>query len=202
MAYPTVAEFAGLMRKQSLEKLVNSHLLTGLPFAFASAPGRYPVMRKVLAEQLGITVDDITVVGSGRLGFSLAPDKFGRPFTEQGSDIDTVVVSTRLFDQAWLELTRKGRSLYGLDQARREAFVEHRSNNIFFGFMYPDRLAGIISISGQWFAAFEGLGQERHLVGLDFEGRLYRSWQHVAVHQLYSLTQIMQTESFRKKYEI
>ncbi|ELI8201593.1 hypothetical protein RSF60_000724 [Yersinia enterocolitica] len=72
----------------------------------------YEDLKIYMSEQLGIHVNNIAIVGSAKLGFSLTPtdSKLFSEFSED-SDIDIVVVSPELFKKSWsafLELNQKG----------------------------------------------------------------------------------------------
>ena len=74
-------------------------LSEGIPFAFKTRPGIYEALRIWLARRLNVQAKQITVVGSGRQGYSLSPDQnVGRPFGPQ-SDLDMTVVSSSLFER-------------------------------------------------------------------------------------------------------
>ncbi len=74
-------------------------LSEGIPFAFKTKPGIYEALRIWLAHRLNIQAKQITVVGSGRQGYSLSPDQnVGRPFVPQ-SDLDMTVISSSLFQR-------------------------------------------------------------------------------------------------------
>ena len=139
----------------------------------------------------------MTVVGSGRIGFSLSPEKYGVPYLPE-SDLDVVVVSAELFDIAWFDLLRLGRKYFGLQKNVQSWIDTHKENHIFFGFIVPDRLPGAVAISPTWFRTFRGLARNPSLAGRDVNGRLYRTWDHVHVHQLYSLRKIQQGLRTRK----
>jgi len=73
-------------------------LTEGIPFAFRSYPAIYEAVRAWVALRLDIHPKEITVIGSARIGFSLAPaPAFGTPYGEH-SDLDFAVVSKPYFD--------------------------------------------------------------------------------------------------------
>ena len=72
-------------------------LSEGIPHVFISAPAVYQQLRSELSKKLRIGVKDVSVVGSSRMGYSLADYKFGKLFDE-GSDLDLCVVNGALFD--------------------------------------------------------------------------------------------------------
>ena len=84
-------------------------LSEGIPFAFKTRPGTYEAIRSWLARQLEIQAKEITIIGSGRQGFSLSPDSSIRRQFGVHSDLDFTIVSPDLFQriQSSLELWMK-----------------------------------------------------------------------------------------------
>ncbi len=191
MPYPSKDEFSVLLDSHDHTKIVEELLIGGVPFAFRDSPADYDTLRGTLGAALHLAVDTMTVIGSGRIGFSLSPDKYGIPFSAK-SDLDVVVVSAELFDVAWFDLLRLGRRYFGLHKRVQERVDTHRESNIFWGFILPDHLPGAVALSPVWFRAFRGLARNPSLASRDVNGRLYRTWDHVHVHQLHSLRKIQQ----------
>jgi len=78
------------------------------------APGStYAQMKADIANLLGIMPRGIAVVGSGKYGFSLSPTKAFRPFDAATSDIDVLLASRPIFDEAWSELRTAYYAGYG-----------------------------------------------------------------------------------------
>lgn len=70
---------------------------------------RYDEFKVYMSEHLKIHVNDIAIVGSAKLGFSLSPINAYRLFNEQ-SDLDIVIVSSEIFRRSWdafLDLSQK-----------------------------------------------------------------------------------------------
>lgn len=80
-------------------------LSEGIPFAFLSSPAVYHQLRVELARLLNIGIKDVSVVGSSRIGYSLADTKYGRPFGDQ-SDLDLCAVNSDLFNRAKIDTER------------------------------------------------------------------------------------------------
>ena len=79
--------------------MVRLWLTEGFPAAFRDCSAIYEDLRGWLGVRLGIHPKEITLVGSARIGYSLAPPpQFGRPFGEH-SDLDLAVVSAPLFER-------------------------------------------------------------------------------------------------------
>ncbi len=74
-------------------------LSEGIPYSFRERPGVYEALRRWLAHRLDVHAKEITLVGSGRQGFSLSPGThLGRPFGSH-SDLDFTVVRQSLFER-------------------------------------------------------------------------------------------------------
>lgn len=70
---------------------------------------KYDSFKQYMAKKLDIQPNNIAIVGSAKLGFSLSPTKAFRTFSEN-SDIDIVIVSESVFRQSWnafLELNKR-----------------------------------------------------------------------------------------------
>src|SRR4030042_6491735 len=90
-----------MQQEQELEKVVQEHIFTGIPYVFRSWPEGFENLRSHLCDNLGISRrENVEVVGSARVGFSLDPGNFGIAFSAT-SDIDIVVVDDNLFDKVW-----------------------------------------------------------------------------------------------------
>jgi hypothetical protein len=186
MQYLTKDELLATLRERRQREVVETHLISGLPYVFRNNEAAYKDFTATLAAQLRTPATDIGIIGSARIGFSLDPDKFGVSFSA-ASDVDSVIVNAEMFDKAWFELYGLGSRLYSLDQWVQSAFHTHRTNNVFYGFIEPNRLPGIVGIAMHWFRTLKGLGRIREVSDHKVNGRLYRTWDHVKAHQLYSL---------------
>src|SRR3989304_1810539 len=74
-------------------------LSEGFPAAFCECPAVYEHLRDWLGRCLKVHPKEITLIGSARIGYSLAPvPDFGRPFNDK-ADLDLSVISNSLFDR-------------------------------------------------------------------------------------------------------
>lgn len=87
----------GQKTDDDIRRFVRLWMTEGIPFCFIGHPMVYENVRQYVADFLGIDPGNVSMVGSGRIGFSLSPRKFLRPFTPSASDLDLFVVSDRLF---------------------------------------------------------------------------------------------------------
>lgn len=100
--YPTVETIVEAIKagdRDTYSALARLWLSEGIPYCFRSRPAIYEGMRMWLSQQLKVHAKEITLIGSGRQGYSLSPDEnLGRSFGEY-SDLDLTAVSSVLFEQ-------------------------------------------------------------------------------------------------------
>ena len=98
--FPDPDRFLELIRAfepKQCELVVRQWLTEGVPFAFRGCPLLYEVARTWVGSMLEVSPHDVTIIGSGRIGFSLAPPPdWGRMFNPK-SDLDFAIVSRDLF---------------------------------------------------------------------------------------------------------
>lgn len=82
-----------------MEGFLRQWVSEGVPFAFRDIPMLYEVTRGWIGSELGVHAKQITIIGSGRLGYSLCGlPKFGKLFS-MTSDFDWSVIATDLFEK-------------------------------------------------------------------------------------------------------
>lgn len=83
--------------RRSREIFARLWLTEGCPAAFHACPSVYEDIRGWLSSRIQVHPKEITLIGSARIGYSLAPPpEFGRPFGDK-SDLDLSVISRDLF---------------------------------------------------------------------------------------------------------
>ena len=99
-AYPLPRDMLEAAEEGRREKAILARLWMseGIPFAFRDCPGLYEDFRDSLAKRLKLDAKQISVAGSGRLGYSLAPKKWGNRYQSVESDLDLFAVSEELFE--------------------------------------------------------------------------------------------------------
>ena len=189
--YPTKDDFRELLRTRDLDWIIDEHLFQGTPFYSADEPDVHDAMVRAISIGLKVPRDDICVVGSARVGFSLSPPKFGEPFG-QFSDIDIIVVSSVLFDPSWLDilgLRRKHSAV--LHRNTRQRLQEHRERHyIYNGWIYPSSILETLEIGERWLETFNGLSRIPEFAGRPVEARLYRTWDHARLYHRWSFTRL------------
>ena len=79
----TVQEFKEILLGQPFETVVEQYVFAGEPYVFREWPQGFEALRKHVCNALGLSnYQNVIVIGSAKLGFSLSPDSFGRQFSD------------------------------------------------------------------------------------------------------------------------
>ena len=89
-----------------LSRFVQIIMTEGVPYACSKFPLAFEFAREKAAARLGLQSKQISVTGSARIGYSLKPETFGRPFDENTSDIDLFAVDQDLFERVVLDFRK------------------------------------------------------------------------------------------------
>ncbi len=81
--------------------LVQKHITYGSCYILDSST--YFQLKSHVASKFGVHPNEVLVVGSGKLGFSIVHEKRYRPFGDS-PDIDVTIISPDLFDKVWIEV--------------------------------------------------------------------------------------------------
>lgn len=169
------------------------------PFVFEGHDGSWDAFRDELVDQLEIQRDNIRIVGSGRLGFSLRPGTNLKLFDDR-SDIDVVIVDSDLFDQIWLALLRAVYPNHGMNQ-RIGGWLDSIRNQVYGGWIVPPqikldgkvfgaRARTVIDLRTRWFNALKLAAQHPTKGHADIQGRIYRTWSHADLYHSDSLNSL------------
>jgi len=201
MTFPTVREFAQALETQPLDDVARNFILGGTPYVFRDDPAALEHLIAHLTAELPVGEDDIRIIGSARIGFSLDPTNFPRPFGS-GSDLDIVVVNADLFDLVWYTMLKwhYPRRIGSLPSTERR-WSTTRRKELYWGWFRPEAirysglsrlamLAPVQELSTQWFNAFQSLSVYPELAPYQASGRLYRSWEHVLMYHVDGLRQL------------
>ncbi|RUW70903.1 MULTISPECIES: hypothetical protein [unclassified Mesorhizobium] len=98
--YPQATRFSpGLkLTHEDSRRFASLWLSEGVPFAFLAVPAVFQIARENLAKRLTISFRDISMTGSGRIGYSMSPSKFGTAYSAD-SDVDLFIISERWFSE-------------------------------------------------------------------------------------------------------
>jgi hypothetical protein len=101
----TVDEFKTRLRDETISDLeiVQGYISHGPAFVFQDDEQKYFKLKRTIAQKYGLNPQNVIMIGSAKLGFSISPLKLWKPFNDD-SDIDMVTISPDVFDQFWKEL--------------------------------------------------------------------------------------------------
>lgn len=129
----TQAELRAELTATSPENVVRMILERPTIAVFPTAPAYAQFRQRVAAY---FAADEIFVMGSGNLGYSLNPFKRGLLF-RRDSDVDTVLISETLFAYYWNELRIYHRAnYYRLDSETQRALLRS-GQDVYSGFVSP-----------------------------------------------------------------
>lgn len=192
--FPTAEDLGTVLRSadnRTLEVLARLWLTEGIPAVFEQCPGVYEHLRGWLGNRLRVHPKEITLVGSCRLGYSLAgPTRFGRPFGK-GSDLDLCLISPDVFHQV-VQAFERFADDYRMNRVRArsekedgfwKSNIEFGARNIPRGFFdankipnlepYPEarKISQTMWLIKEKLAVTEGAPSVRHA-----SIRIYRDW--------------------------
>ncbi|MGZ3142519.1 hypothetical protein ACVDFE_11090 [Lentzea chajnantorensis] len=128
----------------------------------------YDLKSEIAAKFSLESATDIFVVGSAKLGFSIAPNKRFRGFHDT-SDIDVAIINHDLYKSVWHEVHEF--KLSGEAWRQQQSFESYLS----WGWIRPDKLpkSRYFSFTNEWWEFFRSL-QERRVGGpYKVSGALY-----------------------------
>lgn len=142
----------------------------------------YHQLRAKVAEKFDIHPNEVLVVGSAKLGFSIAPQKQYKPFGDT-SDIDVVIVSSRLFDSFW-------KSVYHL---WKEKILWDKESDfkkyLFQGWVRPDKLpiSKKFQLTDDWWEFFRTLTSSGEFGSYKINGAIYKDWDFLEGYQNFAV---------------
>jgi hypothetical protein len=135
-------------------------------------------LKSAVAAHFDLHPSEVLIVGSGKLGFSIAPTKRYRLFGES-SDVDVAVTSPVLFDRIWEEVFEYDQS--GGFWPKKEKFIAY----LFRGWIRPDQLpdSELFAVGSDWWEFFRGLTEGGDYGPYKVRGALYKSWYFLERYQ-------------------
>ncbi|WP_418162711.1 hypothetical protein [Pantoea vagans] len=147
----------------------------------------YHGLKMTMADKLGLHINNIAIVGSAKLGFSITPNaaKMFRDFSDE-SDIDIVVVSQELFRKSWstfLEVKTKSH-LRNYDRISSEVFRRFVTlKNVDYKYKFFQ----------EWSSKMDPCKrdlQALYSIPADVNYRIYESWEDVERYHLEGLDKL------------
>lgn len=160
-------------------EVIRKHITTGNPARMDEI--EYFELRRRVADEFELHPSTVVLVGSSRLGFSIAPQKrykLARP----KSDLDLALVSTDRFDDYWDRVFDYSLS----DKAWQKSPAYQKFVRMLFqGWIDPRGLPSIerFDAATRWTTFFDSLMQSRVFGQRRISARLYRSWNRLELYQ-------------------
>lgn len=104
--------------------LVNHFIIGNPPYAFRAVPLLFDQILQYIGEELQVGIDDIKLVGSATLGYSIAPKQFGKVFSDK-SDMDFTIIDQNLFRKLEEDF-RRWRDEYQANRIAPKNSIEER----------------------------------------------------------------------------
>jgi hypothetical protein len=176
-----IARFRDDLIAMKAVDVVRKHVIHGSCYVLTD--DAYLHLRSEVANRYGLHPNDVLVVGSGKLGFSIAPLKRYQHFCDT-SDVDVVVVSNVLFDDLWKKLHH-----YVEQGGYWENFVGFK-DYLFNGWIRPDKLpsAESFAMAKEWWEFFNRLSRSGIFSTFKVRGAIYRDWYFLESYQLRSVS--------------
>jgi len=142
----------------------------------------------IVSGSLGVSYNSVMMVGSGKTGYSLSPNKMLKEFAikptaENKSDIDIAIISTHIFDRFW-KCFREG---YTVANKRNYQYI---ARGIYRGYIDDSNINKVPICRRQWEKisneATKKLKQSMYFKH-DISYRIYRSWEDFEDYNLESL---------------
>ena len=181
-----ISKFQSDLLEFNVSPLVQRHITTGPSFLLDD--DQYHLLRARVAAKLALHPNEILMVGSAKLGFSIVEKKRYRPFGEK-SDIDLAVVSSQLFDtfaRETFDYWERSRNWQN-----HKTFVKY----MFRGWIRPDFLPQALARRTQWWELFQNLTAEGTFGPFAIRAGLYKSWHYLDRYHSICIDECKRTET-------
>ncbi len=153
---------------------------------------------KIIANEFNVNAENVIMVGSAKIGYSLAPSpkddresKLFKAFSVEGverkpSDIDVAIISESLFNNFWRLLRDSFRIEYS-------AYYNHIPRAIYRGYINENNLQNIQGCRKQWnrVAAISKKKVQTHFFTKHIINyRIYRNWYDLEDYHIQTLRKI------------
>lgn len=140
--------------------IVDRHILFGMPYIFRAEEDKYYSLKREIATEFNVSTSNVIMVGSAKLGYSIAPKKMWRPIHDD-SDIDMVIISDQLFDLFWRELLNFNINLTYRSEKDQEMYNEFLEY-FFKGWLRPDKFPFKYPSKQKWFDFFASISYKEY----------------------------------------
>jgi hypothetical protein len=167
------------LKKLEVSTIVQKHITFGSCFALEEEA--YFELKNEVSKHFKLHPSEVLVVGSGKTGFSIAPNKRYNFFNDN-SDIDVAIISPTLFDTMW-------QAVYEYWSKNRNWYRQEFQNFLFQGWVRPDKLPPdtTFEIGKDWWEFFRNLTKQELYGPYKIAAGLYKSWYFLENYQSLSV---------------
>ena len=160
----------------TVRAIIRKHIVFGECFALNN--DRHYDLREKVATHFSLHPNEVLLVGSGKLGFSIAPTKRYQAFNDS-SDIDIVLISSSLFDNIWMQVFNYKSDVGYWENEQK--FKEY----LFKGWIRPDMLppSRNFDLCKDWWEFFENLSKSDDYSRFKIRAGLYKSFHFLESYQ-------------------
>jgi hypothetical protein len=173
-----------------ISRFINEYLLNNYyeKYSFSNDRELLWKLKLSLSKSFNIQIRNLEIVGSAKLGISYNDGLYNKKLSTE-SDIDIVIVSNDLFEEAWIELLLNEDNYYKLGESERD-FLEDTYKTIHKGLISPDRIPRSMNFHKKWWDVFEGLSNKPEYDNRKIRGRLFKNWWFVEKYYSTSFSKI------------
>lgn len=176
-----LVSFKASLESETVPNIVRKHLTFGESVLLEH--DKHFSLKAEIADHFKIHPSEVLIVGSAKIGFSIAPQKRYRFFHDQ-SDIDIAIVSTHLFNIVWEDVFNCWEDAGGWQNF--DQFKQY----FFRGWIRPDYLPTMrtFRFRREWWDYFQGLTRSSRYGPYKIHAGLYKSWHFLESYQKICVT--------------
>ncbi len=180
--FADVEAFRSALLEKEPKDFVSHYIFEPVPFAFNSDLSSWIRWKTSLARLLEVDPQDIVLIGTAALGYSLNPNKNYKVF-DDASDIDCGVISQHHFEIAWRYLRQIRPSWLSLPSLSKRAIEMHRKNYVFSGTIASDSILSLLPFGPEWQGALDEMSKSPPTVGRAVKLRIYKDYDALRHYQ-------------------
>lgn len=178
-------DFKSDLTKLNSLQIVRKHVFNGQSKILSDAT--VYELKEEISSFLDVDFNDVQLVGSGKMGFSIKPSRRYGCFNDN-SDLDIAIVSPFLFQKVWKEAFSYKKS--GAYWPSSDSFFKFLSS----GWVRPDKLPSSthFAFTGRWWDFFNELTKSTKYGSYKIRAGLYQSWFFLEEYQKICVEQCME----------
>ena len=142
-------------------EIVEKYIMSGTPYVFSDNEDTYYELKREIANHFTLSnINNIIMVGSAKLGFSINPENNFSDIQDD-SDIDMVVIDDDLFDVYWKRLFEFNINITVRTYKEDESYQKFKEY-FFKGWIRPDLFPFSYHGKNEWFDFFRKISYNKY----------------------------------------